>query len=94
MSEVIDELSFVHFELGSKDFYDFDFIPNGIGDHSISKYPLFNDSLENLKYLLIYFFLNLLVFIFYKSGIKLINSNLIFCSFLPQFLNFIKLSAN
>lgn len=48
MSEVIDELSFVHFELNSKEFYDFDFIPNGIGDYSISNYPLFNDSFDEL----------------------------------------------
>ena len=48
ISAVIDELQFVRFELNSNDFYDFDFIPNGIGDYSISDYPLFNESFDEL----------------------------------------------
>ena len=48
MSEIIKELSFVHFELNSRDFIDFDFIPNGIKDYSIKKYSLFEDSFDEL----------------------------------------------
>lgn len=48
ISEIIKELSFVHFKLGSNDFCDFDFIPNGIGNYSIKKHPLFTDSFDEL----------------------------------------------
>ena len=48
ISEIINELSFVHFELNSRDFFDFDFIPNGIDDYSIMNQPLFVDSFDEL----------------------------------------------
>lgn len=35
ISEIINELSFVHFELNSREFYDFEFIPNGINNQCI-----------------------------------------------------------
>jgi HKD family nuclease len=47
------ELSYVHFELESKEFYDYDFIPVGIKStsgeyHNITNYPLFNDSFHEV----------------------------------------------
>ena len=47
------ELSYVHFELESKEFYDYDFIPVGIKSASgeylnITNYPLFNDSFHEV----------------------------------------------
>ena len=48
MAEIINELSFVHFELNSNDFFDFEFIPNGIKDYSIEKCPLFKDSFDEI----------------------------------------------
>ena len=47
------ELSYVHFELDSKEFYDYDFIPVGIKSasgeyHNITNYPLFNDSFHEV----------------------------------------------
>ena len=48
ISEIINELSFVHFDLNSKDFFDFEFIPNGIGEYSITNSPLFEESFDEL----------------------------------------------
>ena len=48
ISEIIEDLPFVHFELNSREFDDFDFIPNGIGDYSIKKHPLFTDPFDEL----------------------------------------------
>lgn len=47
------ELSYVQFELESKEFYDYDFIPVGIKSasgeyHNITNYPLFNDSFHEV----------------------------------------------
>ena len=47
------ELPYVHFELESKEFYDYDFIPVGIKSatgeyHNITNYPLFNDSFHEV----------------------------------------------
>lgn len=47
------ELPYVHFELESKEFYDYDFIPVGVksagGDyHNITNYSLFNDSFHEV----------------------------------------------
>lgn len=47
------ELSYVHFDLESKEFYDYDFIPVGIKSasgeyHNITNYPLFNDSFHEV----------------------------------------------
>lgn len=47
------ELPYVHFELESKEFYDYDFIPAGIKSasgkyHNITNYPLFNDSFHEV----------------------------------------------
>lgn len=47
------ELQNIHFELESKEFYDFDFIPVGIknlegGFHSIENYPLFEDTFHEI----------------------------------------------
>lgn len=42
IKEIKEELKYVNFELNSKDFHDFDFIPEGINeDISIQNYPLF-----------------------------------------------------
>ena len=51
--KMVRELSYVHFELESKEFYDYDFIPVGIkaatGEyHNITNYPLFNDSFHEV----------------------------------------------
>lgn len=43
ISEIINELSFVHFELNSREFNDFEFIPNGIKNHNIKDSALFQD---------------------------------------------------
>lgn len=53
IKSIIKELSNIHFELNSKEFYDFDFIPVGVKDseggfHSIENYPLFNDSFHEI----------------------------------------------
>lgn len=49
---MIRELPKVQFELDSKEFYDFDFIPVGIRkrgiDHNITNYPLFKDSFHEV----------------------------------------------
>lgn len=47
------ELQYVHFDTGCREFYDFEFIPNGIkdstgGTHSIKNYPLFGDSFHEV----------------------------------------------
>ena len=47
------ELPYVHFELDSKEFYDFDFIPVGVkakdgSYHNITDYPLFSDSFHEV----------------------------------------------
>ena len=51
--KMVRELSYVHFELESKEFYDYDFIPVGIKSaigeyHNITNYPLFNDSFHEV----------------------------------------------
>ena len=66
--EIIDELSFVHFELNSREFCDFDFIPNGIGDYSIVNYPLFNDSFDEI--LIMSPFLSKLVIKAFNDNVK------------------------
>ena len=53
IKSIIKELSNIHFELNSREFYDFDFIPVGVKDseggfHSIENYPLFNDSFHEI----------------------------------------------
>lgn len=44
------ELKNIHFELDSKEFYDFEFIPVGIKDYrySMEDYPLFNDTFNEI----------------------------------------------
>lgn len=49
MEEIRDELKYVHFNLNSKEFDDFKFILNGIGEkYHIQNQPLFTDSLDEL----------------------------------------------
>ena len=49
ITEIKKELKYVNFELNSNQFYDFDFIPNGINiESSIKDYPLFTDDCEEL----------------------------------------------
>ena len=49
MKEIMDELSFVHFDLNSNIFNDYEFIINGIGEeYSIQKQPLFNENWDEL----------------------------------------------
>ncbi len=50
---MVRELPYVEFELDSKEFYDFDFIPVGVkakdgGYHNITNYPLFTDSFHEV----------------------------------------------
>lgn len=49
MKKIIEELNFIHFDLNSKIFNDYEFIINGIGnDYSIQKQPLFTENLDEL----------------------------------------------
>ncbi|WP_325192903.1 phospholipase D family protein [Methanobrevibacter ruminantium] len=43
IEDIINELSYVHFDLNSRDFFDFEFIPNGIADYTIRNSNLFKD---------------------------------------------------
>lgn len=48
IKSIAKELQYVQFDTGSKEFYDYDFIPTGVkkqsgGYHSITDYPLFQD---------------------------------------------------
>lgn len=50
---ILKELPYIHFETGSKEFYDYDFIPVGVkntdgGFHSIKDYPLFTDTFHEI----------------------------------------------
>lgn len=50
MNEILDELKYVHFELGHDAFSDFEFIVNGVGDssHEIQNHPLFKQDWERI----------------------------------------------
>ena len=53
LRRMMRELPYVQFDLDSKEFYDFDFIPVGIkakdgGYHNITDYPLFSDSFHEI----------------------------------------------
>ena len=53
IEQIISELSNVHFDLASKEFEDFDFIPVGVpkgngGVYSIKDYPLFTDTFQEV----------------------------------------------
>ncbi len=48
ISEIINELSYVHFDLKSDDFCDFEFIPNGIDEYSIENCPLYKKSFDEI----------------------------------------------
>jgi len=50
---ILKELSYIHFETDSREFYDYDFIPVGVknavgGFHSIKEYPLFTDTFHEI----------------------------------------------
>lgn len=50
---ILKELSYIHFETDSREFYDYDFIPVGVkqaqgGFHNIKEYPLFTDTFHEI----------------------------------------------
>lgn len=50
---ILKELSYIHFETDSREFYNYDFIPIGVkntdgGFHSIKDYPLFTDTFHEI----------------------------------------------
>ncbi|MCD8372538.1 MAG: phospholipase D family protein [Clostridia bacterium] len=51
--QICDELSYIHFDLNSKEFYDYDFIPVGVNkpdgsQYKIEDYPLFKDTFHEV----------------------------------------------
>ena len=50
---ILKELSYIHFETDTREFYDYDFIPVGVkkaqgGFHNIKEYPLFTDTFHEI----------------------------------------------
>lgn len=49
MNKIIEEFEYIHFDLNSREFYDFDFIVNGINEeHTIKNYPLFTEKFDEI----------------------------------------------